>query len=268
MINSLSKIAMVVGLLTLLPIDAVSGASMGAVIAAAQAIGLPPEDQPSIAERGFHKVLDFTIPIVSVIRAGRTNTSIEGMFGDWLLEDTWVPMKCVSTNLTKSRVEVHQSGPMSDGIRASLSIPGVLPPVTKDGQMLVDGGVLENLPVDLIADDDRIDTVIALDAATGDDYYGLTDFDTTVSGFSALWALVNPRREKYPSAVSTVLRSLLVAATGRRDELLASGKIDLYLSYDLPGVTLLDFEKVHPTAAAGYELAKPRIEEWLATRHT
>jgi hypothetical protein len=65
-----------------------------------------------------------------------------------------------------------------------------------------------------------------------------------------------------------VLRSLLVAATGRRDELLASGKIDLYLSYDLPGVTLLDFEKVHPTAAAGYELAKPRIEEWLATRHT
>lgn len=250
------------------PIDAVSGASMGAVLAAAQAIGLPPEDQPSVAQRGFHKLMDYTIPIVSVIRSGRVKAKIDGMFGDWLLEDVWVPMKCVSTNLTESRVEVHQSGSMSEAIRASLSLPGVLPPVTRNGQMLVDGGVLENLPVDLIADDDRIDTVIALDAATGDDYYGLTDFETTVSGFSALWALVNPRKEKYPSAISTVLRSLLVAATGRRDEVLASGKIDLYLSYDLPGVTLLDFEKVPSTAEAGYKTAKPRIEEWLATRQT
>lgn len=245
------------------PIDAVSGASIGAVLAGAQAVGLPPEDQPAVAQRGFHKLMDYTVPVVSLIRSGRANANIVDMYGDWQLEDVWIPMKCVSTNLTASRIEVHQAGSMSDAIRASLSLPGVLPPVTKNGQTLVDGGVLDNLPVDLVADDDRIGTVIALDTGSGDDYYGLTEFDSSVSGFRALWSLINPRKEKYPSAISTVIRSLLVSASGRRDEVLASGKIDLYLAYDLPGVALLDFEKVASTAAAGYRAAKPRLEEWL-----
>ncbi|MEM7322717.1 MAG: cyclic nucleotide-binding domain-containing protein [Actinomycetota bacterium] len=247
------------------PVDLVSGASIGAVLAGGQAIDLAPEDQPAVAQRLFHKLMDYTIPIVSLIRARKGTANIEEMFGEWRIEDCWLPMSCVSTNLTASRVEVHRSGSMSEAIRASVSLPGVLPPVTRDGQMLVDGGVLDNIPVDLVADDDRVGTVIALDTSSGeDDYYGLTDFPPTVSGFRALFALANPRKEKYPSLFSTVIRSLLVAASGRREEVLASGKIDLYLAYDLPGVGLLDFETLASTAAAGYEAAKPRIEAWLA----
>ncbi len=249
------------------PIDLVSGASIGAVLAGIQALDVPVEEQPGRAQEGFHNLMDYTIPIVSLIRSARINDNIDGMFGHWNLEDAWLPMKCVSTNLTKSRVEVHQAGPMGEAIRASLSLPGVLPPVTKNGELLVDGGLLDNLPVDVVAEDDRIGTVIALDTSAADeDHYGLTEFDPSVSGLRALWALLDPRKEKYPSAASTVMRSLLVAASGRRDEVLASGKIDLYLAYDLPGVALLDFEKVASTAAAGYEAAKPRIEEWLASR--
>lgn len=246
------------------PIDLVSGASIGAVLAGGQAIDLPPVEQPKETQRLFRGLMDYTIPVVSLIRAKKVSANIDEAFGHWRIEDSWIPMRCVSTNLTQSRVEVHRFGSMAEAVRASVSLPGVMPPVTRAGDTLVDGGLLNNLPVDVVAEDDRVGTVIALDTSDGDQYYGLTDFPPTVSGFRALLHLLHPRREKFPGILSTVVRSLLVGSSGRREEVLASGQVDLYLAYDLPGVGLLDFKTVESTAAAGYEASKDRIAEWWA----
>ena len=66
-------------------------------------------------------------------------------------EDAWLNGFCVSTNLTRGEVEVHRTGPAWIGLRASFSIPGVFPPMrTADGDLLVDGGVLDNMPVGIM----------------------------------------------------------------------------------------------------------------------
>ena len=67
------------------------------------------------------------------------------------MEDVWLNGFCVSTNLTRGEVEVHRTGPGWFALRASFSIPGVFPPMRNaDGDILVDGGVLDNMPVGIM----------------------------------------------------------------------------------------------------------------------
>ncbi|NQT88864.1 cyclic nucleotide-binding domain-containing protein, partial [bacterium] len=135
------------------PIDAVAGTSMGAVIAGATAMGMDCETLRSFAERVFidarpHK--EYTLPMVSMIRSRRLDRAVQMFYGDACIEDLWLPYFCVSCNLTTCEMVVHRSGPLWKAVRASISLPGVFVPVIDGGQVLVDGGVLNNLPGDLM----------------------------------------------------------------------------------------------------------------------
>ena len=65
---------------------------------------------------------------------------MEQTFGSLDIADLWIPFYCVSTNLTQCRAQIHDRGPLVQALRATASIPGVLPPVSFDGDLLVDGG--------------------------------------------------------------------------------------------------------------------------------
>lgn len=246
------------------PIDAVAGASIGAVIAALVAIDVPEGEREQMTADAFHKLLDYTVPIVALLRSQRITANIEEHLGSWQIENTWVPYLCVTTNLTTAGLRVHRSGSLSAAVRASVAIPGVLPPVTIDGDLLVDGGLLDNLPVDHLADDDRISTVIALDLEPPDAPETRSDFHPDVSGLRALRTRFDPREQNYPTLGSTIIRSLLVAAARRRAEVIDSGNIDLYLLLEVEGVGLLDFEKVPEVARLGHAAALPQIRAWLS----
>jgi predicted acylesterase/phospholipase RssA len=147
------------------PVDQVAGCSMGSVIAAGIALDLRGEELLAQVEQQFHRLLDYTLPIVSIVKGRRITGNIEATFGGWDIEDLWLPYYCVSTNLTKSRLEVHRRGSTAIAVRASVAIPGVLPPVPFDGDLLVDGGVLNNMPFEVMRDDSTIGTIIAVDVA-------------------------------------------------------------------------------------------------------
>ncbi len=70
------------------------------------------------------------------------------MFGEVRIEDMPLPFFCVSTNLSRGELYVHRQGKLWEAVRASGSIPGLLPPMfTDDGSMLVDGSLIDNVPV-------------------------------------------------------------------------------------------------------------------------
>ena len=72
-------------------------------------------------------------------------------FGHLSIEDLWHRYFCVSSNLTKGHLQVHTTGPVWQAVRASISIPGLFPPVNSgNGDVLVDGAVMNNLPVDVM----------------------------------------------------------------------------------------------------------------------
>src|SRR6202012_4000756 len=74
----------------------------------------------------------------------------EEHFGNRCIADLWLPFFCVSTNLTAGAYQLHRSGLLREALRASLSLPGVLPPVTMDKDVLVDGPVVKNSPADIM----------------------------------------------------------------------------------------------------------------------
>ena len=248
------------------PVDKIAGCSMGAVIASGIALGPRDEELLELAERQFRRLLDYTIPVVSILKGGRISRNIEQTFDGRDIEDLWLPFYCVSTNLTKSRLEVHRRGSMALAVRASLAIPGVLPPVPYNGDLLVDGGVLNNLPFEAMRDDSTISTIVAVDVAPDLGPRARTDFGMSVSGLRALWASITPGRSEFPSATSVLLRSMMTGSVRNQRESMEAGSVDLLVTLHLPGIGMLEFERTREVADAGYVAAKDTVAEWASAR--
>lgn len=275
------------------PVDRVIGASMGSIVAGTIGQQLSPDALLADMQGGAANLLDYTIPLVSLIKGERIVDVLEGQFDSWDIEDLWVPFSCVSTNLTTAKSVTHRTGPVSTAIRTSVAIPGVLPPVAHDGHLLADGGVLDNLPVGQFANDPSIGVIIASDVAPPLGPSAKGDFGLSVSGWKVARTRIvsKPLRSatrrlkravsrssdaapvsesesssSFPSLGTTLLRSLLIGSSRSRDEHLASGAIDLYLELDLRDIPLLDFAQVGPAAAAGQTQARTPVTEWLDAR--
>lgn len=83
-------------------------------------------------------------------RAHKVDRLLLEAYGETDLADLARPFFAVSTNLTSGKIEVHRRGLMRRAMRASIAIPGLLPPIVIDGQVLVDGAVLKNLPTEVM----------------------------------------------------------------------------------------------------------------------
>jgi NTE family protein len=135
------------------PIDFLGGASIGAIIAAGAAMGWSDEEMQLRYRRSFvdtNPVNDYTFPLLALTRGKKVSRLLEREYGSVLIEDLRHPYFCVSANLTTGRLFEHRSGRLSYALRASVAIPGVMPPVFHEDGVLVDGAAINNLPVDVM----------------------------------------------------------------------------------------------------------------------
>ena len=138
-----------------IPIDYLSGTSMGGVIAAAYATGLSPEELRSIAQeygnsRTLWRLADPTLPRQGLFRGERLYTFFEKQFKESTFASLRIPLTLVAVDLNSGK-EVHlQEGSLAQAVRATVSVPGLLAPVQRNNQCLVDGALLNNLPADVV----------------------------------------------------------------------------------------------------------------------
>jgi NTE family protein len=135
------------------PLDLVGGTSMGAIVAACLAVEWDDVELTQRLRRAFveaNPLRDYTLPFVALVRGRVMASLLRDAFGGTRIEDLWRPFFCLSTNLSSGRAVVHREGPLWRALRASAAIPGVLPPVIEAGEVLVDGGVINNLPIDVM----------------------------------------------------------------------------------------------------------------------
>jgi predicted acylesterase/phospholipase RssA len=250
-----------------IPLDVVGGTSMGSVFAAGMAQGLTPDEATEAAARLMSNVLDYTIPVVSLLKGERASQAITAQFGGWDIEDLWLPFFCVSTNLTQGREQVHRAGDVVTAVRASVAIPGAFPPVPVGDDLLVDGGVTNNLPVDVMRRVFPTAEVIAVEGAPAMGPRARADYGLSVSGWQALRAAMGHQRT-YPGVMAVLMRSMITGSMHQRDAVVQGGAVDLLLDSDLRGVGLLDFHRAREVAQLGYEQAMPRLEQWLESRGT
>ena len=136
-----------------IPVDVVGGCSMGSFVGAMLGLGwdtarmIDTCRRELVERRPFN---DYTIPRVSLIRARKARSMISRTYGEVTFEQLRRPTFVVSADLGSGELVVHSEGPIGIAVGASMAIPGLVPPVSHEGRNLVDGGLLNNLPVDVM----------------------------------------------------------------------------------------------------------------------
>ena len=137
-------------------IDVVAGSSMGSLIAAAWAVGKSADEMEEIAKqirskRTFLKLLDPMFPGAGVFRGIKVYNFLHSIVNGLTFADTLIPLKIVASDLNTLEEVVFEEGKLIDAIRASITIPGIFRPVVNDGHTLIDGGITDPVPVQVLA---------------------------------------------------------------------------------------------------------------------
>ncbi len=258
------------------PIDAVAGTSAGALVGAAVARGWNTDR----VERTLREALvgstpiDPTFPAVALATGRKVTEKLRAASGDLDLADLWRPFFCVSTNLSRNRAEVHRRGPAWRAVRASFAIPGVFPPVPQDGDVLVDGGLLDNLPVGRMRAEHEGAVVIAVDVGARRDLAaGSLPESCVVSGWPLLWTMLRPsfpplRGRAGPSGRRSQTVNIVRVMT-RLTELGAGADDvdpDLLIRPPVQDLPVLDFDRFDTFVERGHDAAMAGLEPWLAER--
>jgi predicted acylesterase/phospholipase RssA/CRP-like cAMP-binding protein len=247
-----------------IPIDLVGGTSIGAILAALVAMGRDPAEILDHAQKQFGAVFDPTFPIVSLLAGRRIETRLSEAFGDAAIEDLAIPFFCVSTNLTRATEVVHRRGLLAKAVRASISLPGILPPVASRGDLLVDGGMTNNLPIDVMHDAVAGGRVVAVDVSPEVDLHAGEEGGYEVSGWRLLRQRLNPftRASPPPYILNLLTRSSLVASIIAEREKHARAAASLYLKIPVDDVKLLAFDAIEEIADRGYETTRDAVASW------
>jgi len=245
-----------------IPIDACGGTSIGALIAGGAARGLTTEQLAAQLRAAVLDTspFDVTFPALSLATGRRVTDAIRTAADGLDLEDCWRNLYCISTNLTTAAAEVHRTGPGWQAIRASFSIPGLFPPVRNaKGELLVDGGLLDNLPVAWMREDHRNITVVAVDTGrTRDMVAGSLPPDGIVSGWRLLMSRVDPTARGMDTAgLGRVLMRLTELGSERGRD---AG--DVYIRPDVDGFGIAEFKAFDRLIALGREAGRRAIDEW------
>ncbi|KAF2133345.1 lysophospholipase NTE1 [Dothidotthia symphoricarpi CBS 119687] len=176
-----------------IPIDIIGGTSIGAFIGAlyawdADVVPMYGRAKKFASRMGsmWRFALDLTYPSASYTTGHEFNRGIFKTFGNSQMEDSWLEFYCNTTNISKSRSEIHTSGYTWRYVRASMSLAGLLPPLCDNGSMLLDGGYIDNLTVAHMKSLGA-DVIFAVDVGSLDDDTPQA-FGDSLSGF---WAIVN-----------------------------------------------------------------------------
>jgi len=236
-------------------IDAIGGTSMGAVIAAQYASRLDVSALRQINREHWaqrNPLKDKTLPVVALLAGRRLERMIEEMFGDLRIEDLWMRCFCVSADLTRAEMRVHDRGPLGRAVRASMSLPGIAIPVHEAGSMLVDGGLLNNLPADVMRA--ICGRVIAVDVSPAKDLAIAAPYPAAASGWRLLWGR---RESRLPGIGAILMRSVMLSSTRHQQSIAQS--VDLYLHPSLESFGMFEWDSVDAIADAGYRFAREAL---------
>ena len=237
-----------------LEVDFVGGTSVGAAMGAGLAAGLDPDEILDRTEETFLRnraLRRITVPIYSLLDHHAFDRALQRHYGDRQMEDLPLNSFAVSANLTNRRAHVHRTGLLWEAVRASTAIPGILPPfITKEGDVLVDGALVDNVPVGVMRNLKLGPNVVVLFKQIGD--WRMTRGYAELPSRGALirHLLLRRRTMDYPTLVSIIMRGMFLTSENIQR---MSHPGDLFVTPGLAtDVRLLDWRRGREVAATAY----------------
>lgn len=251
-----------------IPIDLIGGTSMGSMIAAQYAMGW---DYATMLEQNQDLFIqkkplrDYTLPIISVLSGRKFDRMAKAVCGDTCIEDLWIKYFCIDCNLATCDVRISRSGLVWQAIRASSSLPGILAPVMEDKQPHIDGGILNNLPGDIMRQTDA-GKVIVVDVNPSDEM--TYHWDKMPSHWKVLMSRILPFKKPIavPDIMTVMMRTTIINSIYNTAKVKKNS--DLFLQPPVEDFGLLEFKAFERIVAAGHtytrnKLLQPETQHFL-----
>ncbi|KAL1923940.1 uncharacterized protein VTP21DRAFT_6975 [Calcarisporiella thermophila] len=251
-----------------IPIDMIGGTSIGAFVGGLYAkypdhLGVigPAKMFSGRVSSVWRQLADLTYPVTAWFTGHEFNRAIWKCFFDTMIEDMWLPYFCVTTNITWSRMEVHTTGYAWRYVRASMSLSGYMPPLCDNGNMLVDGGYMDILPVSIMKSLGT-DTIFAVDVASADDTSPV-NYGDSLSGWWVILNSLNPfrRHNRIPTIADIQSRLAYVSSVKQLEEAKATPGC-FYMRAPVQNFGTLEFGKYDEILQVGYEYGKEQLRIW------
>jgi lysophospholipid hydrolase len=251
-----------------IPVDVICGTSAGALVGGQFALGWDPEELQwrNVKQFGvpLRRLMDYTIPTTSIVGSVPLNKILDRIFGDRRIEDLWVPFLCTITDLTAAELVIRDAGPVRDAVRASCSLPVLLPPVVgPDGHLLADGGILNNLPVMPLVNRMAIGALILVNVSspfyTADEPY---DYSDSLPLGRVLRSRLNPLGSPLvaPGIGQVLLRALEIGSKSLEAEQIA--RADVYIRPRFDSSSYTDTTRLSSIIRTSYEAAHKALSAW------
>ncbi|HEX4180139.1 MAG TPA: patatin-like phospholipase family protein [Caulobacteraceae bacterium] len=229
------------------PIDFVGGVSMGAIIAGAVAMGWDDEEIDWRIRKAFvstSPLQDVAVPLIAMTHGLLVGARLNEHFDDKQIADLWLPFFCISSNLTSGAYQLHRRGVLRDALRASVAIPGLLPPMTQGDNVLVDGAVMKNFPTDVMRAM-HLGPIVGVDVTRG---RNITADD--VARPSSVWRWIfSGEWRKGPPIVSLLMRAATVSTSG--DWMANREASDILVAPRMDHIEIRNWKAYDPAVAAG-----------------
>ena len=252
-----------------IPVDLIGGNSMGALIGAQYACGMTLDEILDNTRRFALGGERPTLPLISLLSGKRLERDLRRMFGDIRIEQLWRPFFASACNLSQACTTVQDSGPLWRAVLASNSPAGLLPPVVWNGDLLVDGAILDNVPVAAMRG--RLGT--PLERRRGNGTIIAVDVDlreqlcvdpemARLSVWRNLRGYLGGQGGQSPSIAAILYRAGHVGGMHERSRTMAMA--DFSLEPPVGGFPLMAYRRAAEIAEVGYRHAMEQIAQWPA----
>jgi NTE family protein len=239
-----------------IPVDVAGGTSMGAFMSALVTYGLDSVQMAQVTRETFVRgsyLNDYALPRVSLLRGRRFAGRLREIFGDLRIEELRRTYFSVSTNLTTGGAVVHDRGPLYLWVGTSMAVPGVVPPIAYQGELLCDGGVVDNLPTDVMQKLERGSIVacnVSTEGALRAPGAGLEEPDPE--------ALLRRQGMDAPPRLPEILvrSAMLTSATAMQR---AAERADVYVRMPSQEFGMFDWKRMDELVERGYEHALSQL---------
>lgn len=251
-----------------IPVDAIGGTSAGAGLGAQYASGDSPAEMRDINWREFVERKPFrqyTLPVYSLVRRAGFDRAVQAILGDLDIEDLWIPYFCTSCDIHTGEKVIHRRGSLWKAARASMSLPGIVPPVVDGRRLLVDGGVLDNIPEEEMREFCG-GPVIAVDVSPSAPIPIDYGYEEMPSPWAVLWRRLSPFAQRYriPSLLEVLVRTATVSNVSQDG--LVDEVADIVLRPPVSGHGLLDFAAIDRIIEDSIEYSRTELSAWLERR--
>ncbi len=226
-------------------IDMIGGTSAGAAVAGAIAMGLEPERVMDLCEEVFvtSKALRKpTVPLYSVIDHRTLDRSMKEHYGLRRIEDLPLNFFAAATSLTRHDLSILRSGELWRAVRASGSIPALLPPMLSDeGEVFIDGALIDNVPISAMRDL-KAGPNLVFNFRQENEWRVRSDYDRLPGRFGAFLRLFVRRKPRFPKIFSILSRTMIVSSRRQLEHVAMEG--DVVIELKTPhGMGFLDWTK-------------------------